>query len=64
MPEECRPEPVLPFGESVEATIGEQCSIYCASRQPSDILLWRLPNRTDITTENYFASVHNIDNCH
>ncbi|KAL3982278.1 Leucine rich repeat family protein [Acanthocheilonema viteae] len=54
--EECRPEPILPFGELMEATIGEQCSIYCASRQPSDSLLWRLPNRTDIPTRNYFTN--------
>ncbi|CAG9531258.1 unnamed protein product [Cercopithifilaria johnstoni] len=54
--EECRPELVLPFGQSMEAIIGEQCSIYCASRQPSDRLSWRLPNRTDISIINYFAN--------
>uniref|UniRef100_A0A0R3S6G9 Ig-like domain-containing protein n=1 Tax=Elaeophora elaphi TaxID=1147741 RepID=A0A0R3S6G9_9BILA len=54
--EECHPEPVLPFGDSMEATIGEQSSIYCASLQPSDSLSWRLPNRTDILTQNYFAN--------
>ncbi|VDK28069.1 unnamed protein product [Gongylonema pulchrum] len=48
--EECRPEPVLPFGDSLNAIIGEQFSIYCAPRQSSDSVIWRFPNRTDIPT--------------
>uniref|UniRef100_F1KYD2 Leucine-rich repeat neuronal protein 2 n=1 Tax=Ascaris suum TaxID=6253 RepID=F1KYD2_ASCSU len=49
--ENCRPEPILPFGDILSASVGELFSMYCASREATDILSWRFPNGTDIPTD-------------
>ncbi|VDM99159.1 unnamed protein product [Thelazia callipaeda] len=53
--EECHIEPILPFGDYLEATIGEQYSIYCVSRQPSDSILWKFPNNTKVLAQDYMS---------
>ncbi|VDN58708.1 unnamed protein product [Dracunculus medinensis] len=50
--EPCRPEPIVPFGEVLSATVGQYFSLYCASRNFDDIVLWRFPNGTEIIANN------------
>ncbi|KHN86158.1 Leucine-rich repeat neuronal protein 1 [Toxocara canis] len=49
--ENCRPEPILPFGDTLTASIGEFFSIYCTSREATDIVSWRFPNGTEFSTD-------------
>ncbi|MFH4977399.1 hypothetical protein AB6A40_004108 [Gnathostoma spinigerum] len=46
--DDCRPEPVLPFGEELIAFVGEMFSMYCSPRSPDDLLIWKFPNGTEV----------------
>uniref|UniRef100_A0A914UM58 Ig-like domain-containing protein n=1 Tax=Plectus sambesii TaxID=2011161 RepID=A0A914UM58_9BILA len=41
----CRPEPIIPFGTSVVASVGATLSIFCAAKTYSNQLIWTLPDK-------------------
>lgn len=46
--DDCRPEPLLPFGGSLTAVVGEYFSMYCSPKIYKDALLWTFPNGTQV----------------